>query len=259
MDLGISGKKAIVCAASKGLGKGCATALAKEGVQVTICARNEQLLATTAQEIEQISGNKVLYVVADITTETGRDSLLQACPDPDILVNNAGGPPPGDFHDWRQKEWFDALNANMFSAIEMIRRTIDTMTNRGFGRILNITSSTVKAPIAELGLSNGARCGLTGFIAGLARQHVKQNVTVNNLLPGFFDTDRGRAIVAKQAQERNIDIKLYQQQFLANLCAGRMGTIEEFGATCAFLCSHYAGYISGQNILIDGGLYPGTF
>ena len=259
MDLGISGRKAIVSAASKGLGKGCAMALAKEGVAVTICARNAAQLSAAAQEIEDASGSKVVYVVADITTETGRDKVLQACPDPDILVNNAGGPPPGDFRNWNQKDWFDALNANMFSAIDMMRRTIDAMADRGFGRILNITSSAVKAPIAELGLSNGARCGLTGFVAGLARQHVKQNVTVNNLLPGFFDTDRGRAIVAKQAQERNIKIEQYQKQFLDNLCAGRMGTIEEFGATCAFLCSAYAGYISGQNVLIDGGLYPGTF
>jgi len=259
MDLGISGRKAIVSAASKGLGKGCAMALAKEGVVVTICARNAAQLSATAQEIEDASGTKVVCVVADITTEVGRDKVLQACPDPDILVNNAGGPPPGNFRNWNQKDWFDALNANMFSAIDMMRRTIDSMADRGFGRILNITSSAVKAPIAELGLSNGARCGLTGFVAGLARQHVKQNVTINNLLPGFFDTDRGQAIVTKQAQERNIDIELYRKQFLANLCAGRMGTVEEFGATCAFLCSAYAGYISGQNVLIDGGLYPGTF
>lgn len=259
MDLGISGKKAIVCAASKGLGKGCAMALAIEGVQTTICARNEEQLRATAQEIEQAANVTVTTVAADITTAEGRDALLAACPNPDILVNNAGGPPPGDFRDWGQEEWFDALNANMFAAIEMMRRTIDGMVERNFGRIVNITSSAVKAPIAELGLSNGARCGLTGFVAGIARQHVKQNVTINNLLPGFFDTDRGRGIVEKKAQQHNMELEQYRQRFLAGLTAGRMGDPEEFGATCAFLCSRHAGYISGQNILIDGGLYPGTF
>lgn len=259
MDLGIKGRKAIVCAASKGLGKGCAEALAKEGVEVTICARNSETLELTAREIEQATGSSVTAIACDITTETGRDTLLNSCPNPDILINNAGGPPPGDFRDWEQKDWFDAVNANMYSAIDLIRKTLDSMVNRNFGRIINITSSAVKAPIPELGLSNGARCGLTGFTAGLARQHVHQNVTINNLLPGFFNTERGRGIIEKQAQARNIDIKEYQPQFLSRLPAGRLGEIEEFGATCAFLCSQHAGYISGQNILLDGGSYPGTF
>lgn len=259
MDLGIKGKKAIICAASKGLGKGCAFALANEGVEITICARSPDTLDSTAREIEQNTGAKVTAVPCDITTQSGREKLLQACPDPDILINNAGGPPPGDFRDWEQQDWFDALNANMFSAIDLIRKTLDSMVDREFGRIINITSSAVKAPIAELGLSNGARCGLTGFVAGLARQHVHQNVTINNLLPGFFNTDRGRGIIEKQAEARNVDIEEYRPQFLSNLTAGRLGEIEEFGATCAFLCSQQAGYISGQNILLDGGLYPGTF
>ncbi len=259
MNLGISGKKAIICASSKGLGKGCAMALAREGVKVTICARNEVALIETATQITQASGIQASYVVADVTTSEGRSELIKACPAPDILINNAGGPPPGDFRDWSQQDWFDALNANMFSAIEMIRLTVDHMLKKGFGRVVNITSSSVKAPIAELGLSNGARCGLTGFVAGLARQHVRDNVTINNLLPGFCDTDRGRNIVNAQAQQLKIDPADYHKQFLANLPAGRMGTPEEFGATCAFLCSQHAGYITGQNLLVDGGLYPGTF
>lgn len=259
MDLGISAKNAIVCAASKGLGKGCALALASEGVAVTICARNEAALIATANEIFRLTGQTVTPVTADITTEEGRQKVIESCASPDILVNNAGGPPPGNFRDWSQHQWFDAINANMFSAIEMIRLTIDHMVDRGFGRIVNITSSAVKAPIAELGLSNGARCGLTGFVAGLARQHVRDNVTINNLLPGYCDTDRGRGIVAKQAEQRNMNVDDYQKQFLAGLPAGRMGTAQEFGATCAFLCSRQAGYITGQNLLVDGGLYPGTF
>lgn len=259
MDLGISGKKAIVCAASKGLGKGCALALASEGAEVTICARNETALSETAKQITRVSGIKANYIVADITTHEGRTKVLNACPAPDILVNNAGGPPPGDFRDWSQQDWFDAMNANMFSAIEMTRLTIDHMIQQCFGRVINITSSSVKAPIAELGLSNGARCGLTGFVAGLARQHVSSNVTVNNLLPGFCDTDRGRSIIDKQAQQHKIDKHDYRKQFLAAIPAGRMGSSDEFGATCAFLCSIHAGYITGQNLLVDGGLYPGTF
>lgn len=259
MDLGISGKTAIVTAASKGLGRACALALAQEGVVVTICARNEEPLRTTAQEIEAQTGLPVTAIAADITTESGRSAVLDACPSPDILVNNAGGPPPGDFRNWRQQDWFDAVNANMFSAIEMIRLTLDGMLARQFGRIINITSSAVKAPIAELGLSNGARCGLTGFIAGISRQYVKQNVTINNLLPGYFETDRGLGVVANQAQKRGLEPDQYLPKFLAALPAGRMGSPDEFGATCAFLCSRRAGYISGQNILIDGGLYPGTF
>jgi len=258
MDLGLSGKRAIVCAASKGLGKGCALALAAEGVEVTICARGEQPLQLTAQELSAQTGVPVTAVAADITTPAGRDRLLEACPNPDILVNNAGGPQPGDFRDWQQQDWFDAINANMFSAIEMIRRTLDAMVARQFGRIINITSNAVKAPIAELGLSNGARCGLTGFIAGISRQYVKDNVTINNLLPGYFATDRGHAVVAQQAAQRGLAMEQYLPNFLNTLPAGRMGSTEEFGAACAFLCSRQAGYISGQNILLDGGLYPGT-
>lgn len=258
MDLGIAGKKALVCASSKGLGKGCAMALAREGVAVTILARTPGPLHQTADEIRAATGVKVTVVACDITTDEGRAQALAACPEPDILVNNAGGPPPGDFRDWDRDVWNAALNANMLTPIFLIKDTVDGMIGRGFGRIVNITSGAVKAPIEILGLSNGARAGLTGFIAGLARKTVRHNVTINNLLPGPFDTDRlnGNFIATAKKTGRSID-EIRGERMAANP-AGRFGTADEFGQACAFLCGAQAGFISGQNLLIDGGAYPGT-
>ncbi len=259
MDLGIAGRRALVCAASKGLGRGCAQALADAGCEVTIVARNDDLLRRTAEEIGARAGRPVAFVAADITTPEGREAALAACREPDILVNNAGGPPPGDFRDWDRDAWLRAIDANMLTPIELIKATVDTMIARKFGRIVNITSAAVKAPIDILGLSNGARSGLTGFIAGLARKVAVHNVTINNLLPGSFDTDRLRATVEARAKAQGKSFDEALQAGRAANPAARFGTIDEFGATCAFLCSVHAGYIVGQNILIDGGNYPGTF
>jgi len=259
MDLGIDGRRAIVCAASKGLGRGCAEALAREGVHVTICARTEADVARAAREIGDATDRPVGYVACDITTPEGRAAVLAACPDPDILVTNAGGPPRGDFREWDRDAWIRALDANMLTPIELIKATVDGMIARRFGRIVNITSSAVKAPIDVLGLSNGARTGLTGFVAGLARKVAPHGVTINNLLPGPFDTDRLRAGFRFRAEESGEDIESVRRAMAAGVPTGRFGTPEEFGAACAFLCSTHAGYIVGQNILLDGGLYPGTF
>lgn len=259
MDLGIRGRKAIVCAASKGLGKACAMSLAREGVAVTIIARGEELLLRTAEEIRSKTGSPVTAVAADITTEEGRALALAACPQPDILINNAGGPPPGDFREWTIETWMKALNANMLTAIELIKATVDGMMERGFGRIVNITSSAVKAPIDILGLSNGARCGLTGFVAGLARKTVRHNVTINNLLPGPFDTDRLRDTIEAAARAANRPVEEMIEERKRTNPAGRFGDPAEFGDACAYLCSAQAGYITGQNLLLDGGAYPGTF
>ena len=259
MDLGLTGRRALVCAASKGLGRGCAEALASEGVDVTICARTEQEVAAAAAEIGALAGRPVAWVACDIATEPGRAAALAACPQPDILVNNAGGPPPGDFRDWDRAAWLRALDANMLTPIELIKATVDTMIERRFGRIVNITSSAVKAPIDILGLSNGARSGLTGFVAGVARKVVRHNVTINNLLPGSFDTDRLRVTYAGRAKAAGKPIEDLLAAGAAAIPAGRFGTAAEFGAICAFLCSLHAGYITGQNILADGGAYPGTF
>lgn len=259
MDLGIAGRKAIICASSKGLGKGCALALAEEGVDVTLNARNPIALEATADEIRAATGVTVTVVAADITTPEGRAAVLKACPAPDILVNNAGGPPMGDFRDWQRDEWIKALDANMLTPIELIKATVDGMIARRFGRIVNITSSAVKAPIPSLGLSNGARSGLTGFVAGLARQVARHNVTINNLLPGSFDTDRlqsGAATTAAGSGKTAADI---YDEWRQGEATGRFGTPAEFGAACAFLCSASSGYINGQNLLLDGGTYPGTF
>jgi 3-oxoacyl-[acyl-carrier protein] reductase len=253
MDLGIAGRRALVCGASKGLGRGCAQALAREGVAVTIVARTEADVARAAQEIGAAG-----YVACDITTPYGRAAALAACPEPDILVTNAGGPPPGDFRDWDRDAWIRALDANMLTPIELIKATIDPMIARGFGRIVNITSGAVKAPIDVLGLSNGARSGLTGFVAGLARKVAKDGVIVNNLLPGSFDTARLRGMTAAAAKAKGISEDAALAATRAAIPAGRVGTIDEFGAMCAFLCSVHAGYIVGQNILMDGGRYPGT-
>jgi 3-oxoacyl-[acyl-carrier protein] reductase len=259
MDLGIAGKRALVCAASRGLGRGCAEALAREGVEVTICARTAADVERAADEIGAVVGRRVGRVACDITTPAGRAAALAACPSPDILVNNAGGPPPGDFHDWDRDAWIRALDANMLTPIELIKATIDAMIERRYGRIVNITSSAVKAPIDVLGLSNGARSGLTGFVAGLARKVVRHGVTINNLLPGQFDTDRLRVTYAGRAKAAGRSIDETLAAGAAAVPAGRFGNPAEFGAVCAFLCSAHAGYIAGQNVLVDGGNYPGTF
>ncbi|CAN5625477.1 SDR family oxidoreductase [soil metagenome] len=259
MDLGIAGKWALVCAASKGLGKGCATALVKEGVNVVITARGADVLEATAAELRALGGGQVIAVAGDITTPEGRAAALAACPQVDILVNNAGGPPAGNFRNWDRDTWIKALDANMLTPIELMKAVVDPMIERGFGRIINITSGAVKAPIDVLGLSNGARSGLTGFVAGLSRAVAHGGVTVNNMLPGPFDTDRLKVTVQGAVKpggptvEQMLDVRRQKNP------TRRFGTPEEFGATCAFLCSVHAGYMTGQNVLLDGGDYPGTF
>ena len=259
MDLGLKGKTALVCAASKGLGKGCAMALAAEGVNLTITARGKEALEATAEEIRKAYGVKVIAVAGDITTPEGRAAALAPNKTPDILVNNAGGPPPGDFRDWDRDTWIKALDANMLTPIDLIKSTVDSMIANKFGRIVNITSGAVKAPIPELGLSNGARSGLTGFVAGLSRAIAKNNVTINSLLPGPFETDRLKSNFAFVAQKQGTTVEALRAARAAANPSGRFGTIEEFGAACAFLCSVHAGFITGQNWLLDGGHYPGTF
>lgn len=259
MDLGIAGKQALVCAASRGLGKACAMSLAREGVQVTIVARNPDTLEMAAQDIRSMTGATVMTVAADITTAAGRAAALDQCPHPDILINNAGGPPPGDFHEWDRDAWIAALDANMLTPIALIQATVDGMIARRFGRIVNITSSAVKAPIEALGLSNGARSGLTGFVAGLARKTVRHNVTINSLLPGTFDTDRLRSNIQATARAKGCSFEQAFQDLQDTVPAGRFGQPSEFGEVCAFLCSAQAEYITGQNWLLDGGAYPGTF
>ncbi|MBC8792618.1 MAG: 3-oxoacyl-ACP reductase [Tagaea sp. CACIAM 22H2] len=258
MDLGLKGRKAIVCAGSKGLGKGCAAALAAEGVDLTINARGVEALEATAAELRAKYGVKVTAVAADVTTAEGRAKLLAACPDPDILINNAGGPPAGDFREWDEAVWHKAVEGNMITPIMLIKATIDGMIARKFGRIVNITSGAVKAPIAQLGLSNGARTGLTGFVAGLSRQVAKHNVTINGLLPGPFETDRLRSLFTAASKTSGQPIEQVAEARRKANPAERFGTAEEFGAACAFLCSVHAGYIVGQNILLDGGAFPGT-
>ncbi len=261
MDLGIAGKWALVCAASKGLGMGCATALAREGANVVITARGTEALEATAAALRALkTGGEVRTVAGDITTEAGRAAALAACPQVDILVNNAGGPPPGDFRDWERDAWIAALDANMLAPIALMKATVDAMAERGFGRIVNITSAAVKAPIDILGLSNGARSGLTGFVAGLARSPLAaKGVTINNLLPGAFDTDRLRTTLKGAAAKTGRSIEELAAQRAATVPLRRFGNALEFGAVCAFLCSAHAGYLTGQNILLDGGAYPGTF
>jgi 3-oxoacyl-[acyl-carrier protein] reductase len=264
MDLGIAGKWALVCGASKGLGLGCAEALAREGASVVMVARGQEALEASAAQLRaDIAGGapaEVVAVAADITTPVGRAAVFARRRDYDIVVTNAGGPPPGSFRDWDRDAWIKALDANMLTPIELIQATLDGMLARGFGRVVNITSSAVKAPIDILGLSNGARSGLTGFVAGLARnpEIAAGGVTVNNLLPGKFDTDRLATTMAGAAQrsgKTTDEVRALQQK---QIPARRFGTAEEFGAVCAFLCSRQAGYLTGQNILLDGGAYPGT-
>ncbi|MEM7071456.1 MAG: SDR family oxidoreductase [Pseudomonadota bacterium] len=258
MDLNIANKQAIICGASKGLGKACAMALAQENVHVLINARTAETLEETRDQIKSQTHAKVDMIACDVTTEIGQKTLLKEMPNPDILVNNAGGPPPGDFRDWDRKDWIKAIDANMLSAIFMIKATIDGMIERRFGRIVNITSGAVKAPIPILGLSNGARCGLTGFIAGLAREVASHNVTINNLLPGAFDTERLYKTFEAASQKTQTPIDTLIEARRQNSPAKRFGNPDEFGATCAFLCADQSGFITGQNILIDGGAYPGT-
>ena len=255
MDTGLKGKRAIVCAASKGLGRACAMALAREGVDVVITARTVETLERTAADIRAATGVQVTAVPGDIATEAGRAAALAACPDPDILVNNAGGPPPGDFRNWEREDWIRALDANMLTPIFLIRSVIDGMCTRRFGRIVNITSGSVKSPIATLGMSNGARAGLTGFVAGLARQVAVHNVTINGLLPGAFLTDRLRVTMLAEAQKEGRPIEDIIQKRGRATPAGRVGDPEEFGDACAFLCAVSSGYIVGQNLLIDGGAF----
>ncbi|MFT7723677.1 MAG: SDR family oxidoreductase [Roseateles sp.] len=262
MDLGLKGRWALVCAASKGLGRGCAEALAGEGAHVVITARGVADLLATAEALRaRHPGVEVRSVVGDIGTPLGRAAALAACPQVDILVNNAGGPPPGDFRDWDRDAWLAALDANMLAPIELMRATVDGMAARGFGRVVNITSGAVKSPIAVLGLSNGARSGLTGFVAGLARQPrlAAANVTINNLLPGAFDTDRLHKTFAASAAAAGASVADVAAARRAAIPAQRFGSAAEFGAICAMLCSAQAGYLTGQNILLDGGSYPGTF
>ncbi|WP_066263111.1 SDR family oxidoreductase [Hydrogenophaga flava] len=265
MDLGIAGKWALVCGASKGLGLGCAQALAAEGVNVVMVARGREVLDASAAALRSVSpGVAVIAVAADITTPEGRAAAFAAPGGPgtafDIVVTNAGGPPPGDFRSWDREAWIKAVDANMLTPIELIKATVDGMAARGFGRIVNITSSAVKAPIDILGLSNGARSGLTGFVAGVARSGIAaQGVTINNLLPGKFDTDRLQGTIAGAASKAGKTVDEVRAAQMAQVPARRFGTPEEFGAICAFLCSRHAGYLNGQNILPDGGLYPGTY
>jgi 3-oxoacyl-[acyl-carrier protein] reductase len=259
MDLGIEGRTALVFGGSKGMGRACAQHLAQAGVQVWIAARTEATLAQAAAELSQGAAQPVRYVVADITTEAGRDAALAACATPDILVNNADGRPPGDFRDWTPADWHAALDAMMVGPIEMIRRTVDPMLARGFGRIINIVARSVKSPQAELGLSNGARSGLVGFVSGLSRQTVRQGVTINNLLPGAFATDAQRVHVAHMAAQSGRPFEAIWREREDATPAGRFGAPDEIGALCAFIASQHAGYITGQSLLIDGGSYPGTF
>ncbi len=257
MDMGLKGKKAIVCAASKGLGRGCAEALAREGVDLVICARGAEALEEAANAIRARTGVRITAIACDITTPEGREAVLDACPEPDILVNNAAGPPPGDFKTFTLDDWRAAVEANMLTPIALIQATVYGMMERGFGRVVNITSGAVKAPIPVLELSNGARAGLTGAVAVIARKAVKHNVTINGLLPGAFDTDRLRSVIRKTAEAQGLSEEIVAAERAASSPAGRFGRPEEFGAACAFLCSAHAGYITGQNILIDGGAYPG--
>lgn len=264
MDLGIAGKWALVCGASKGLGFGCAQALVREGVHVLIVARGadalEQAAARLLADIGRPAAAQVQTVAADITTTEGRAAVFAVRKDFDIVVTNAGGPPPGDFRDWDRDAWIKAVDANMLTPIELIRATVDGMAQRGFGRIVNITSSSVKSPIDILGLSNGARSGLTGFVAGLARSSIAaQGVTINNLLPGAFDTDRLRGTMTGAAQKAGKPLEAVMDARRSGIPARRFGNADEFGAICAFLCSQQAAYMTGQNVLADGGAFGGTF
>ena len=253
MDLGIAGKRALVCASSKGLGLGCAEALAEAGVHLVMNARGQEALLAEADRLRDTYGVEVTTVAADITTEEGRAKVLWAAGTIGILVNNAGGPPPGMWTDWERDDFIAALDANMLTPIALIKALVPGMMERGWGRVVNITSVSVKSPIAVLGLSNSARAGLTGYVAGTARQVAPHGVIINNLLPGLHDTDRMVSLDTGVSQEQGITIEEARTQRVANIPAGRYGTRQEFGATCAFMCSQFAGYMVGQNVLLDGG------
>jgi 3-oxoacyl-[acyl-carrier protein] reductase len=259
MDLGIAGRKAIVCASSKGLGRGCAEALAQAGCEVVINGRNRDTVEATASELRQTTGARIVAVAADVGTPDGQKALFAACPEPDILVNNNSGPPLRDFRELTRQQMLDGVVANMVVAVELTQKVIDPMVRRKFGRIVNITSGTTKMPLAGLDLSSGARAGLTAFMAGVARSVAASNVTINFLLPGAFDTDRLRSNIEANAKKQGIGYDAAAAQRVSSVPAKRFGSAAEFGATCAFLCSTHAGFITGQNILMDGGAYPGTF
>ncbi len=258
MDMGISGKRALVCASSKGLGRGCAEALAAEGVHLVLNARTKGPLEATAESIRTTYGVDVKTVTADIATAEGQAEVLAAAGDIDILVNNAGGPPPGLWSDWDREDFIKALDANMLAPIALMKALLPAMMDKGWGRVVNITSMSVKAPIAILGLSNSARAGLTGYVAGTSRQVAQKGVTINNLLPGLHATDRGLSLAHADSEQQGITVEEAMQKRAATIPANRYGTSEEFGAACAFLCSQYAGYIVGQNILLDGGAVNAT-
>lgn len=257
MDLGIKGKKAIVCASSKGLGKACATSLVQEGVDVVINSRNEIDLKEIQTELSFLEAGKVDYVVADLNTEQGRDNLISSCPEADILINNNGGPPPGNFLEIEKDQWLEALESNLLSAIMLIKSLLPGMQERKFGRIINITSAMVKSPHPLMGLSTSARAGLTAFSKGISKQVAVDNVTINNLLPERFDTDRQIYMTKMLMETKKISRDEARAEITSTIAAKRFGNPEEFGATCAFLCSQHAGFISGQNILLDGGSYEG--
>ena len=259
IDFGISGRTAIVCASSKGLGYGCAEALAKAGVNLIMCARTKLTLEEAAQNIQTATSVDVKAVACDVTTEEGREALLAATDKTiDILVNNAGGPPPGNFRDWDKEDWLAAINANMLTAIELTKAVIDPMIAQKFGRIVNITSGSVKSPIPALGLSNVARTGLTGFVAGVSREVAQHNVTLNGLLPGQFNTDRIETLIENSAAAQNVSKAEMREIIEQRNPAKRLGEISEFGLACAWLCSAHSGYITGQNILMDGGAFNST-
>ena len=257
MDLGIKGKKAIVCASSKGLGKACATSLVQEGVDVVINSRNEIDLKEIQTELSFLEAGKVDYVVADLNTEQGRDNLISSCPEADILINNNGGPPPGNFLEIEKDQWLEALESNLLSAIMLIKSLLPGMQERKFGRIINITSAMVKSPHPLMGLSTSARAGLTAFSKGISKRVAVDNVTINNLLPERFDTDRQIYMTKMLMETKKISRDEARTEITSTIAAKRFGNPEEFGATCAFLCSQHAGFISGQNILLDGGSYEG--
>src|SRR5215470_7747441 len=258
MDLGIAGRKAIVCASSRGLGYACAKALAQAGCEVVINGRSEEKLAAAA-DLKKATGGKVIAVTADVASAEGQKALFAACPEPDILVNNNAGPPPGDFRELDRQKLLDGVIANMVVAIELTQKAIDPMVAKKFGRIVNITSGSVKMPLAGLDLSSGARAGLTAFLAGVARSVAAANVTINFMLPGVFATDRLRTYIETMAKKKGLSPEAALAERLAAVPARRVGQPDEFGVTCAFLCSAQAGYITGQNILIDGGAFPGAF
>jgi 3-oxoacyl-[acyl-carrier protein] reductase len=259
MDLGISGRKAIVCASSRGLGRACALKLAEAGCEVTINGLDAKRLEATAADLRKATGAKIYAVAADVATADGQKALFATCPEPDILINNNAGPPFRDFRELTRQQIIDGVIANMVTAIELTQKAIDSMVKKKFGRIVDITSGTVKMPLVGLDLSSGARAGLTAFMAGVARSVAQYNVTINFLLPGAFDTDRLRSNIEANAKKQGVPLEQATAARAASIPAKRFGTADEFGAACAFLCSAHAGYITGQNLLIDGGTFPGAF